>query len=67
MLDAEVEDNLRGNIQVINYSEISITIECKDSSIASILKFDRDKYIEIFNNNGVDNIQDIKIKIKQSQ
>jgi len=64
ILSAGVEDNLRELMHVINYSENSITIECASSSIASILKFEREKYLELFKNYGMYNIQDLKIKIK---
>ena len=58
------DDNMKHKIRVINYSESSITIECDNSSVGSILKFEREKYLEIFKNYGLYNIQDIKIKIK---
>ena len=58
------DDNMKYKIHVINYSETSITIECDSSSVASILKFEREKYLEIFKNYGLYNIQDLKIKIK---
>ena len=57
-------ESLRKNIKVINYSETTITIECENSSVASVMKFERDRYIDIFKNNGMENIQDLKIKIK---
>ena len=58
------DDNMKYKIHVINYSETSITIECDSSSVGSILKFEREKYLEIFKNYGMYNIQDLKIKIK---
>ena len=58
------DDNMKYKIHVINYSETSITIECDNSSVGSILKFEREKYLEIFKNYGMYNIQDLKIKIK---
>ena len=58
------DDNMKYKIHVINYSETSITIECDNSSVGSILKFEREKYLEIFKNYGLYNIQDLKIKIK---
>ena len=58
------DDHLKHKIRVINYSENSITIECDSSSVGSILKFEREKYLEIFKNHGLYNIQDLKIKIK---
>ena len=58
------DDNMKDKIHVINYSESTITIECDSSSVGSIVKFERDKYLEIFKNYGLYNIQDLKIKIK---
>ena len=58
------DDNMKYKIHVINFSETSITIECDSSSVGSILKFEREKYLEIFKNHGLYNIQDLKIKIK---
>ncbi len=58
------EDNMKRKIHVINYSDTSITIECLNSSVGSIIKFEREKYLEIFKNYGLYNIQDLKIKIK---
>ena len=65
---ADVSDeNIKNKIHVINYTENSITIECDSSSVGSILKFERQKYLEIFKNYGLYNIEKLKIKIKQTQ
>lgn len=64
VLNNILTESLRKNIKVINYSETTITIECENSSVASVMKFERDRYIDIFKNNGMENIQDLKIKIK---
>ena len=58
------DDQMRDKIHVINYTESSITIECDSSSVSSIVKFEKEKYLEIFKNYGLYNIQDLKIKIK---
>ena len=58
------DDNMKDKIHVINYTESSITIECDSSSVGSIIKFEREKYLDIFKNYGLYNIQDLKIKIK---
>ena len=58
------DDNMKHKIHVINYTESSITVECDNSSVGSIVKFEREKYLEIFKNYGLYNIQDLKIKIK---
>ena len=55
---------MKQKIHVINYSESSITIECDSNSVSSLLKFEREKYLEIFKNYGLYNIQDLRIKIK---
>ena len=58
------DDHMKHKIHVINYTESSITVECESSSVGSIVKFEREKYLEIFKNYGLYNIQDLKIKIK---
>ena len=58
------DDHIKHKIHVINYTECSITVECDNSSVGSIVKFEREKYLEIFKNYGLYNIQDLKIKIK---
>ena len=58
------DDQMKHKIHVINYTESSITVECESSSVGSIVKFEREKYLEIFKNYGLYNIQDLKIKIK---
>ena len=61
------EEKIKGKVHVINYSEYSITIECDDSSVGSIIRFEREKYLELFKNYGMYNIQDVQIRIKQTQ
>ena len=58
------DDQMKDKIHVINYTESSITIECDSSSVSSIVKFEKEKYLQIFKNYGLYNIQDLKIKIK---
>ena len=58
------DDQMKDKIHIINYTESSITIECDSSSVSSIVKFEKEKYLEIFKNYGLYNIQDLKIKIK---
>ena len=60
VLNNILTESLRKNIKVINYSETTVTIECENSSVASVMKFERDRYIDIFKNNGMENIQDLK-------
>ena len=58
------DTNIRSHVQVINYSDTTITLECSNSSVASLIKFNREKYLKIFKDYGMYNIQDIKIKLK---
>ena len=64
LLNSKVDDNIRSKINVINYSDTSITIECSDSSISSIIKFDSMKYVQIFKDYGMYNIREIKVKLR---
>ena len=63
LLKNNVNDNISSMINVINYSDTSITIECSDSSISSIIKFDSMKYVQIFKDYGMYNIREIKVKL----
>ena len=63
ILKYNVDSNISSKISVINYSETSITIECDDSSISSIIKFESDKYVQIFKDHGMYNIREIKVKL----
>ena len=64
LLKNNTNDNISSKINVINYSDTSITIECSDSSISSIIKFDSMKYVQIFKDYGMYNIREIKVKLK---
>ena len=64
ILNDSIETNLQNKIRVINYNETCITIECDDSSIASIMRFEKDKYLNIFNENDLSNIKELKVKVK---
>ena len=64
ILNDSIETNLQNKIRVINYNESCITIECDDSSIASIMRFDKDKYLNIFDENDLSNIKELKVKVK---
>ena len=63
ILKNNVDANISSKINVINYSDVSITIECNDSSISSIIKFESDKYVQIFKDYGMYNIREIKVKL----
>jgi len=64
LLKSNIDDNISSKINVINYSDTSITIECSDSSISSIIKFDNMKYVQIFKDYGMYNIREIKVKLR---
>ena len=64
ILNDSIETNLQNKIRVINYNETCITIECDDSSIASIMRFEKDKYLDMFNENDLINIEEVKVTIK---
>ena len=63
ILKNNTDANINSKINVINYSDTTITIECEDSSISSVLKFESDKYVEIFKDCGMYNIREIKVKL----
>ena len=64
LLKNNTNNNISSKINVINYSDTSITIECSDSSISSIIKFDSLRYIQIFKDYGMYNIREIKVKLR---
>jgi hypothetical protein len=63
ILKNNTNDNISSKINVINYSDTSITIECSDSSISSIIKFNSTKYVQIFRDYGMYNIKEVKVKL----
>ena len=65
LFKSNIENEVINKINVINFSESIITIECNDSSVASIVKFEREKYLQIFKNFGMYSIQDLNVKLKQ--
>ena len=64
ILNDSIETNLKNKIRVINYSETCITIECDDTSIASIMRFEKEKYLDIFNENDLSNIKELKVRVR---
>ena len=64
LLKSNLEHEVINKINVINFSESIITIECNDSSVASIVKFERAKYIQMFKDFGIYSIQDLNVKLK---
>ena len=63
LLKNNINDNISSKINVINYSDTFITIECSDSSISSIIKFNSTKYVQIFRDYGMYNIKEVKVKL----
>ena len=66
ILKNNVNSNISVKINVINYSDTSITIECADSCISSIIKFESEKYVQIFKDYGMYNIREIKVRLTLS-
>ena len=70
-LNAVLKNNLDNEfinkINVINFSESIVVIECHDSSVASIVKFEREKYLQIFKDFGMYNLRDLKVKLKPTR
>ena len=64
ILNASIQANFRNKIRVINYGDTYITIECDDSSVASIMRFEKDKYLDVFNKDGMYSINELKVKVK---
>ena len=64
LLKNNIDPNISTKINVINYSDTSITLECDDSSVSSIIKFESEKYVQIFKDHGMYNIREIKVKLK---
>ena len=50
-------------IQVINVKDNVVIMGCKNSSLATILKFERNKYLEILKKNSFSRVTDLKIVI----
>ena len=63
LLKNSIDINISEKISVINYSDTSITLECDNSSVSSIIKFESEKYIQIFKDHGMYNIREIKVKL----
>jgi hypothetical protein len=67
ILKTNIDHKVVPNVNVINFSESSIVIECDNSSVASVVKFERERYIQIFKDFGMYNINDLKVKLKLPQ
>ena len=64
ILKNNVDLNISSKINLINFSDTSITIECDNSSISSVIKFESSKYVEIFRDCGMYNIREIRVKLR---
>ena len=64
LLKNNVNYNISSKINVIKFSDSYITIECSDSSISSIIKYDSIKYVQICKDYGMYNIREIKVKLR---
>ena len=67
LLKSNLDNKVINRINIINFSESVVIIECDDSSVASIVKFEREKYLQIFKNFGMYNLQDLKVKLKPTR
>jgi hypothetical protein len=67
LLKSNLDNKVINRINIINFSESAVIIECDDSSVASIVKFEREKYLQIFKNFGMYNLQDLKVKLKPTR
>ena len=65
LLKNSIDLNISKKISVINYSDTSITLECDNSSVSSIIKFESEKYVQIFKDHGMYNIREVKVKLIQ--
>ena len=50
-------------IEVINVKDNVVIMGCKNSSLATILKFERNRYLEILQKNSFSRVTDLKIVI----
>ena len=51
------------NIEVGSIKDNVLIISCKNSSVATLLRFEKQKFIDLLNNNNIYKINDIKITI----
>tara|TARA_B100001741_G_C15992972_1_gene343055 strand:+ start:102 stop:368 length:267 start_codon:yes stop_codon:yes gene_type:complete len=64
ILNNSLDSSLKQQARVISFSDDCITIECDNSSVGSIIKFEKDKYISLFKDKEFYNIIDLKVKIR---
>ena len=51
-------------IEIVNVKDDVLIISCKNSSIATLMRFEKHKYINMLSNNKIHKINDIKITIE---
>tara|TARA_B100001996_G_scaffold325557_1_gene271512 strand:+ start:218 stop:487 length:270 start_codon:yes stop_codon:yes gene_type:complete len=51
-------------IEIVNIKDNVLIISCKNSSIATLIRFEKQKYINMLSNNKIQKINDIKIVIE---
>jgi len=57
----QFSDGIMSSIKIINVKGSTVIIGCKNSSLATTLKFEKNKYLEILKNNKFLEITDLKI------
>jgi len=55
---------IMGYIEIVNVKDNVLIISCKNSSIATLMRFEKQKYIDMLSNNKIHKINDIKISIE---
>ena len=51
-------------IEIVNVKDNALIISCKNSSIATLMRFEKQKYINILSDNKIHKINDIKITLE---
>ena len=51
-------------IDIVNVKDNVLIISCKNSSVATLMRFEKQKYIDMLSNNKIHKINDIKIAIE---
>ncbi len=64
LLANNTDESFAHKVRIINFHDEHIVIECEDSSVATIIRFDREKYLKLINDSGLFQVNDIKVKVK---
>ena len=51
-------------IEIVNVKDNVLIMSCKNSSIATLMRFEKQKYINMLSNNKIHKINDIKITVE---